>query len=135
MRCVPVFPKTDSSLKPGFSLVEPVLDLCCYVPVCFCRLCWGTLAFQLLCFILEPAESRGCSPFFCRKSQRVSPPTIADPGSPLFLTPYLERGAIDEGRTPLFSGNHKPVLFERRSSDLLVAFSQETESGWRAARS
>lgn len=134
MRCVPVFPKTDSSLKPGFSLVEPVLDLC-YVPVCFCRLCWGTLAFQLLCFILEPAGSWGCSTFFCRKSQRVSPPNIADPGSPLFLTPYLERGAIDEGRTPLFSGNHKPVLFERRSSDLLVAFSQETESGWRAARS
>lgn len=83
----------------NLSLLEPVLDVCFYVHVCFCRLCWGTLAFQLLCLILEPAELLGCS-FFCRKSQRFSPPSTADPGSPLFLTPYLERGAIDEGRTP-----------------------------------
>lgn len=91
MRYVPVLPKADSSLKPVSFLVEPVVDLCCHVPVCFCRLCCGALAFQLLCFMLEPAQSR--------KSHRVSPPNTADPGSPLFLTPYLEKGAIDEGRT------------------------------------
>lgn len=91
--------------------MEPVVDLCCHVPVCFCRLCWGILASQLLCFVLEPAESRGCSAFFCRKKQRISPLNTADPGSPLFLTPYLERGAIDEGRAPVRSGNHKPVGF------------------------
>uniref|UniRef100_A0A667ZJR3 Probable serine carboxypeptidase CPVL n=1 Tax=Myripristis murdjan TaxID=586833 RepID=A0A667ZJR3_9TELE len=36
--------------------------------------------------------------FFCRKPHRVSGPSGVDPGSPLFLTPYLEKGAIDEGK-------------------------------------
>uniref|UniRef100_A0A674NZE9 Carboxypeptidase vitellogenic like n=1 Tax=Takifugu rubripes TaxID=31033 RepID=A0A674NZE9_TAKRU len=43
-------------------------------------------------------QSRGCSAFFCRKSHHVRPPNAGDPGSPLFLTPYLEKGAIDEAR-------------------------------------
>nr|ABF22393.1 carboxypeptidase vitellogenic-like [Takifugu rubripes] len=59
---------------------------------------WGTLALLLLCFTLDSAESRGCSAFFCRKSHHVRPPNAGDPGSPLFLTPYLEKGAIDEAR-------------------------------------
>uniref|UniRef100_A0A8D2ZCQ9 Probable serine carboxypeptidase CPVL n=1 Tax=Scophthalmus maximus TaxID=52904 RepID=A0A8D2ZCQ9_SCOMX len=52
--------------------------------------------FLWLC--LDSAHSRGCSAFFCRKSHRVSGLRGADPGSPLFLTPYLEKGAIDEAR-------------------------------------
>uniref|UniRef100_A0A7N8YKN6 Probable serine carboxypeptidase CPVL n=1 Tax=Mastacembelus armatus TaxID=205130 RepID=A0A7N8YKN6_9TELE len=40
----------------------------------------------------------GCSSFFCRKSYRASGLGGVDPGSPLFLTPYLEKGAIEEAR-------------------------------------
>ncbi|XP_030014859.1 putative serine carboxypeptidase CPVL [Sphaeramia orbicularis] len=57
-----------------------------------------TLSVLLLWALLESAHSRGCSSFFCRKSLRVSGPSGVDPGSPLFVTPYLEKGAIDEAR-------------------------------------
>ncbi|XP_034144526.1 probable serine carboxypeptidase CPVL [Esox lucius] len=58
-----------------------------------------TLFVVLLCAFLEAAQSRGCSSFFCRKSQRLSLLSKgADPGSPLFLTPYLEKGNIEEAR-------------------------------------
>lgn len=57
-----------------------------------------TLSFLLLCAVLDSAQSRGCSGFFCRKYQRVSDLKGADPGSPLFLTPYIEKGNIDEAR-------------------------------------
>lgn len=43
-------------------------------------------------------NSRSCSAFFCRKHHRVSGVTGEDPGSPLFLTPYLEKGQVDEGK-------------------------------------
>lgn len=76
----------------------------------FCRLCWGTLALLPLYFILDSAESRGCSTFFCGKSYRVSPPN-ADPGSPLFLTPYLEKGAVAEGAMRPHGWNRKPAVF------------------------
>ncbi|XP_077455796.1 putative serine carboxypeptidase CPVL [Stigmatopora argus] len=45
-----------------------------------------------------PVQTRRCSSFFCRKSLHVSRLDGVDPGSPLFLTPYLEKGAIDEAR-------------------------------------
>ncbi|XP_013864126.1 putative serine carboxypeptidase CPVL, partial [Austrofundulus limnaeus] len=71
------------------------------------RLSGGTLGFFLLLWVcVESLNSRGCSSFFCRKSQRVSglDPGV-DPGSPLFLTPYLEKGAIDEARKLSLVGN------------------------------
>ncbi|XP_052357155.1 probable serine carboxypeptidase CPVL isoform X5 [Oncorhynchus keta] len=53
----------------------------------------------LLWASLEATQSRGCSSFFCRKSHRVSMLSRgADPGKPLFLTPYLEKGNIEEAR-------------------------------------
>ncbi|KAK7886255.1 hypothetical protein WMY93_025876 [Mugilogobius chulae] len=54
-----------------------------------------TVGFLLLCLVsLEAAaRARTCSTFFCHKHH----PGV-DPGSPLFLTPYLEKGAIDEAR-------------------------------------
>uniref|UniRef100_A0A7N8YDL8 Probable serine carboxypeptidase CPVL n=1 Tax=Mastacembelus armatus TaxID=205130 RepID=A0A7N8YDL8_9TELE len=57
-----------------------------------------TLGFLLLWTCLDSAHSRGCSSFFCRKSYRASGLGGVDPGSPLFLTPYLEKGAIEEAR-------------------------------------
>uniref|UniRef100_A0A667ZJP9 Probable serine carboxypeptidase CPVL n=1 Tax=Myripristis murdjan TaxID=586833 RepID=A0A667ZJP9_9TELE len=62
------------------------------------RLFRETLSFAFLWACLGSAQSRGCSSFFCRKPHRVSGPSGVDPGSPLFLTPYLEKGAIDEAR-------------------------------------
>lgn len=63
------------------------------------RLLKETLGFMLLWLLsLETARARSCSTFFCRKHQRVSPHSGVDPGSPLFLTPYLEKGAIDEAK-------------------------------------
>ncbi|XP_073341052.1 probable serine carboxypeptidase CPVL [Pagrus major] len=62
------------------------------------RLWRETLALLLLWACLDSAHSRSCSSFFCRKSHRVSGLNGVDPGSPLFLTPYLEKGAIDEAR-------------------------------------
>ncbi|KAM3873372.1 putative serine carboxypeptidase CPVL [Diretmus argenteus] len=59
------------------------------------------MSFLLLWTCLESAQSRGCSRFFCRKSPGVSSTDRSggtDPGAPLFLTPYLEKGAIDEAR-------------------------------------
>ncbi|KAG7271273.1 hypothetical protein CRUP_034746 [Coryphaenoides rupestris] len=59
----------------------------------------ATLGFLLLWTVLDATHSRGCSSFFCRKSRRVSNiPDGADPGKALFLTPYLEKGALDEAR-------------------------------------
>uniref|UniRef100_A0A8C5CSD3 Carboxypeptidase vitellogenic like n=2 Tax=Gadus morhua TaxID=8049 RepID=A0A8C5CSD3_GADMO len=58
-----------------------------------------TLVVLLLWAVLKSCHSRGCSGFFCRKNLRVSKSHEgADPGEPLFLTPYLEKGAIDEAR-------------------------------------
>ncbi|XP_057691420.1 probable serine carboxypeptidase CPVL [Corythoichthys intestinalis] len=54
--------------------------------------------FVLLWSALVPVETRRCSFFFCQKSLNVSSLNGVDPGSPLFLTPYLEKGAIDEAR-------------------------------------
>lgn len=59
----------------------------------------GLLTVLLLAVFLEPVCSRGCSSFFCHQSLRVSERSDgADPGKPLFLTPYLEQGKIDEAR-------------------------------------
>uniref|UniRef100_A0A3Q3VZW3 Probable serine carboxypeptidase CPVL n=1 Tax=Mola mola TaxID=94237 RepID=A0A3Q3VZW3_MOLML len=57
-----------------------------------------TIGLLLLWASLDAARSRSCSPFFCRKSHRVSGLNGVDPGPPLFLTPYLDKGAIDEAR-------------------------------------
>lgn len=58
-----------------------------------------TLGVLFLWACLDSVVSRRCSSsFFCRKSHRVSAASGVDPGSPLFLTPYVEKGAIDEGR-------------------------------------
>jgi hypothetical protein len=63
-----------------------------------------TLCVLLLWASLEATQSRGCSSFFCRKSHRVSMLSRgADPGKPLFLTPYLEKGNIEEGRLVYFT--------------------------------
>ncbi|XP_072534827.1 probable serine carboxypeptidase CPVL [Salminus brasiliensis] len=55
--------------------------------------------------VVDPVGSRGCSSFFCRKSHRVSHPYAQDPGKPLFLTPYLEQGKIEEARKLSLVGN------------------------------
>uniref|UniRef100_A0A671UUI7 Probable serine carboxypeptidase CPVL n=1 Tax=Sparus aurata TaxID=8175 RepID=A0A671UUI7_SPAAU len=52
------------------------------------RLWRDTLALLLLWACLDSVHSRSCS----------SGLNGVDPGSPLFLTPYLEKGAIDEAR-------------------------------------
>ncbi|KAB5586952.1 hypothetical protein PHYPO_G00007410 [Pangasianodon hypophthalmus] len=63
------------------------------------RMTKGWLVAVLLAVFLESVWSRGCSSFFCRKSLRVSGGSDdSDPGSPLFLTPYLEQGKIEEAR-------------------------------------
>uniref|UniRef100_A0A3Q1HS43 Probable serine carboxypeptidase CPVL n=1 Tax=Acanthochromis polyacanthus TaxID=80966 RepID=A0A3Q1HS43_9TELE len=62
------------------------------------RLLQETVVLLLLWNCLESAHSRSCSMLFCRKSHSVSSPDGVDLGSPLFLTPYLEKGAIDEAR-------------------------------------
>ncbi|XP_031667943.1 putative serine carboxypeptidase CPVL [Oncorhynchus kisutch] len=63
------------------------------------RMLKETLCVLLLWASLEATQSRGCSSFFCRKSHRVSMLSRgADPGKPLFLTPYLEKGNIEEAR-------------------------------------
>lgn len=48
--------------------------------------------------VVQPVVSRGCSSFFCRRSHRVSDSNAQDPGKPLFLTPYLEQGKIEEAK-------------------------------------
>ncbi|CAL8361315.1 unnamed protein product [Arctogadus glacialis] len=68
-------------------------------PFFFGRMLRETLVVLLLWAVLKSCHSRGCSGFFCRKNLRVSKSHEgADPGEPLFLTPYLEKGAIDEAR-------------------------------------
>ncbi|XP_064814273.1 probable serine carboxypeptidase CPVL isoform X1 [Oncorhynchus masou masou] len=63
------------------------------------RMLKETLGVLLLWASLEATQSRGCSSFFCRRSHRVSMLSGgADPGKPLFLTPYLEKGNIEEAR-------------------------------------
>nr|XP_019948169.1 PREDICTED: probable serine carboxypeptidase CPVL [Paralichthys olivaceus] len=57
-----------------------------------------SLGFLLLGLCLDSVLSRSCSSFFCRRSHRVSGLRGVEPGEPLFLTPYLEKGAIDEAR-------------------------------------
>ncbi|XP_062847729.1 probable serine carboxypeptidase CPVL [Trichomycterus rosablanca] len=52
----------------------------------------------LLSVFLVSVWSRGCSSFFCRKSLRVSEWDGPEPGAPLFLSPYLEQGRIEEAR-------------------------------------
>uniref|UniRef100_A0A4W5KCN6 Secreted protein n=1 Tax=Hucho hucho TaxID=62062 RepID=A0A4W5KCN6_9TELE len=62
------------------------------------RMLKETLCVLLLWASLEETQSRGCSSFFCRKSHLVSALSRgSDPGKPLFLTPYLEKGNIEEG--------------------------------------
>lgn len=69
------------------------------------------MGFLLLWACLGSAHSRGCSSFFCRKSHRVSGMNGVDPGAPLFLTPYIEKGAIDEGMHPhLTEFSHNTTL-------------------------
>lgn len=48
--------------------------------------------------VVQPVVSRGCSSFFCRRSHRVSHSDAQDPGKPLFLTPYIEQGKIEEAK-------------------------------------
>ncbi|XP_076004674.1 putative serine carboxypeptidase CPVL isoform X2 [Genypterus blacodes] len=62
------------------------------------RVLMETLGVVLLCSWLGSAHSAGCSSFFGRKSHLVSGLRGVDPGSPLFLTPYLERGDIEQAR-------------------------------------
>ncbi|XP_017281911.1 probable serine carboxypeptidase CPVL [Kryptolebias marmoratus] len=66
------------------------------------RLSEETLGFLLLWVCAAALNPRGCSSFFCRKTQREGglgrSAAGVDPGAPLFLTPYLEKGAIDEAR-------------------------------------
>ncbi|XP_061632472.1 probable serine carboxypeptidase CPVL [Phyllopteryx taeniolatus] len=52
-----------------------------------------------------PVRTRRCWSFFGRKWLNVSGVNGVDPGSPLFLTPYLEKGAIDEARKLSVVGN------------------------------
>ncbi|KAI5106124.1 putative serine carboxypeptidase CPVL precursor, partial [Silurus meridionalis] len=62
------------------------------------RMMKALLLALLLAVCWESVRSRGCSSFFCRKSHRVSAGSGPDPGKPLFLSPYLEQGKIDEAR-------------------------------------
>lgn len=69
-----------------------------YVRVSPSRMWKETVGFLLLLLAcVDSSHARRCSSFFCRRSHRVSGPSGVDPGSPLFLTPYLEKGAVDEG--------------------------------------
>uniref|UniRef100_A0A672I3B6 Probable serine carboxypeptidase CPVL n=1 Tax=Salarias fasciatus TaxID=181472 RepID=A0A672I3B6_SALFA len=60
--------------------------------------CYLSKSYFLSASVLPSAASKPCSSFFCRKAPLVSGLQGVDPGSPLFLTPYLEKGAIDEAR-------------------------------------
>lgn len=82
-------------LEVHTSLARPALWYLCYI---YGRLLRETLGVLLLWACLHSAAFGGCSSFFCRKSPRVSGLNGVDPGAPLFLTPYLEKGAIDEGK-------------------------------------
>lgn len=56
-----------------------------------------TLCLVFLWSLVDLGLSTGCSSFFCRRSRRASNLEGADPGKPLFLSPYIERGNIEEG--------------------------------------
>lgn len=104
------------------------------------RLLTDTLGVLLLWACVDSAASRSCSSFFCRKSHRVSGLNGVDPGSPLFLTPYLEKGAIDEGKTTLaltLNGVLHIGFVPFVSHNVLTpcSYSEEAESGRRPARS
>lgn len=110
-------------------------------PVCVVnidRLWRDTLALLLLWACLDLVHSRSCSSFFCRKPHRVSGLNGVDPGSPLFLTPYLEKGAIDEGITPILQTAMLCffIMFTWATEQtcFLSVCSQEAESGRRASR-
>ncbi|XP_076826848.1 putative serine carboxypeptidase CPVL isoform X2 [Brachyhypopomus gauderio] len=59
----------------------------------------GLLGLLVVCAVVEPVRSRGCSSFFCHKPHRVSGFYGPDPGKPLFLSPYIEEGKMDEARS------------------------------------
>ncbi|XP_047454159.1 probable serine carboxypeptidase CPVL [Mugil cephalus] len=63
------------------------------------RLLKETLRFLLLWACLHSVTtSSSCLLLTCSKSHRVSSLNGGDPGYPLYLTPYLEKGAIEEAR-------------------------------------
>lgn len=111
----------------------------------------GRLWSESLCVLflwtcVASAASRSCSSsFFCRKSHRVSPLSGLDPGSPLFLTPYIEKGAIAEGPAASMSRSCHHVYLHLHGCLCCCcalsqhagscSFSQEAESGWKPARS
>ncbi|XP_048882335.1 LOW QUALITY PROTEIN: probable serine carboxypeptidase CPVL [Brienomyrus brachyistius] len=57
-----------------------------------------TLCLVFLWSLVYLGLSTGCSSFFCRRSRRTSNFQGSDPGKPLFLSPYIERGNIEEAR-------------------------------------
>nr|XP_015212615.1 PREDICTED: probable serine carboxypeptidase CPVL isoform X2 [Lepisosteus oculatus] len=57
------------------------------------------LGFVFLWAGFEPSSAKRCSRFFCSRNAHLSRPAGPVPGQPLFLTPYLEAGNIDEART------------------------------------
>ncbi|XP_053700123.1 probable serine carboxypeptidase CPVL [Synchiropus splendidus] len=58
----------------------------------------ATTLLLLLAASVEVSLCRRRSMFFGPRDRRVSGLQGEDPGTPLFLTPYLEKGAIDEAR-------------------------------------
>lgn len=92
-----------------------------YLDVYVCRLWRESLGFLLLWACLDSAHSRSCSSFFCRKSHLVSALNGVDPGSPLFLTPYLEKGAIDEG---IIHAHYRilPLCCSSRNSSIMTTW-------------
>lgn len=100
------------------------------------RLSKESLYVLFLWTCLESATSRSCSSFFCGKSHRVSPLGGLDPGSPLFLTPYIEKGAIAEGKTAPKGDSTGRLGWSAPCHHAgSCYFSQEAESGWKPARS
>lgn len=83
------------------------------------RLLKETLGVLLLWACLNSAHS-----FLRRKHQPVSDLKGVDPGSPLFLTPYLEKGAIDEGKGTLAKANTALSLFLVSGSNVDILFVQ-----------
>ncbi|XP_061919041.1 probable serine carboxypeptidase CPVL [Entelurus aequoreus] len=59
---------------------------------------WVETFLLLLLAALPPVQTRRFSSFFGPSSYKVSSLNGVDPGAPLFVTPYLEKGAIDEAR-------------------------------------
>lgn len=92
MRCVPVLSKTDSSLKPVFSLVEPVLDLCCFVSL-FLQAVLGNPRFPAAVLPSGTRRSAGLLAFFL---QEISSRQPADHRRPRF--PPFSHSIPGEGR-------------------------------------